>query len=96
MAKLTREEILKLAKLARISLTDEEIESFGRDISSILEYVEQLKDVDLGELTPTYQVTGLTNVFREDKVIDYDETPEDLLKNSPDSENNQIKVRRML
>ncbi len=96
MAKLTREEILKLAKLARIHLTEEEIDSFGNDISIILEYVEQLKDVDLGKLAPTYQVTGLTNVFREDVAVDYNETPKELLKNSPDSENNQIKVRRML
>jgi aspartyl-tRNA(Asn)/glutamyl-tRNA(Gln) amidotransferase subunit C len=96
MAKLTREEVLKLARLARLQLNEDEIKSFQTDISAILDFVEQLKDVDLGSLKPTYQVTGLTNVMREDKTMDYQQSIEGLLKNAPDSQNSQIKVRRML
>jgi aspartyl-tRNA(Asn)/glutamyl-tRNA(Gln) amidotransferase subunit C len=96
MAKLTREEVLKLARLARLQLSEDEIKSFQTDISAILDFVEQLKDVDLGSLEPTYQVSGLSNVMREDKIIDYQQSTENLMQNAPASQDNQIKVRRML
>ena len=96
MAKLTREDVLKLASLARISLSDEEVEEFSEELSAILQYVEQLSNVDVVGLKPTNQVTGLTNVMREDEVKDYGYKPLDLLKNVPAVENNQIKVKRMI
>jgi aspartyl-tRNA(Asn)/glutamyl-tRNA(Gln) amidotransferase subunit C len=96
MAKLSTEDVLKLARLARLRLSDEEVDKFKDEISSILEYVEQLQQVDLGNLKPTQQVTGLTNVTRKDQVLDYGPTPEDLLKNAPSTEEGHIKVRRML
>jgi aspartyl-tRNA(Asn)/glutamyl-tRNA(Gln) amidotransferase subunit C len=96
MAKLSTEDVLKLARLARLRLSDEEVDKFKDEISSILEYVEQLQQVDLGNLKPTQQVTGLTNVTRKDEVLDYGPTPEDLLKNAPSTEEGHIKVRRML
>ncbi len=96
MAKLTREEVLNLARLARLHLSEDEIVGFQNEISTILGYVEQLHDVDLGKLKPTYQVTGLTNATRADKVVDYRQTQTELLKNVPQTESGQIKVRRML
>jgi aspartyl-tRNA(Asn)/glutamyl-tRNA(Gln) amidotransferase subunit C len=95
MAKLTRDDVLKLARLSRLQLTDEEIDKFQTEIEAILGYVEQLHTVDVG-LEPTYQVTGLQNVTRPDVIIDYGSTPAELLKNAPDSENGHIKVKRML
>jgi len=95
MAKLTREDVLKLARLSRLHLTDEEVEKFQKEIEAILGYVEQLQNVDLS-LEPTYQVTGLTNVTRPDEVIDYGASPGDLLKNAPATEDGHIKVKRML
>jgi aspartyl-tRNA(Asn)/glutamyl-tRNA(Gln) amidotransferase subunit C len=96
MAKLTREDVLKLARLARLELSDEEIEEFSQELSEILQYVEQLQSVDVGGLKPTNQVTGLTNVTRDDEVIDYGYAAADLLKNVPAVKGNQIKVKRML
>ncbi len=96
MAKLSREDVLKLAALARLHLTDEEIEQFQTEISTILGYVEQLQSVELGDLEPTYQVTGLVNVMRPDEEIDYGATSEDLLKNAPATENGHIKVKRVI
>jgi aspartyl-tRNA(Asn)/glutamyl-tRNA(Gln) amidotransferase subunit C len=96
MANLSKDDVLHLAKLARLHLTDEEIEQFQGEISAILGYVEQLQNVDLGGLEPTYQVTGLTNVMRPDQEIDYGASPEELLKNAPATEDGQIKVKRML
>lgn len=96
MAKLTREEVLKLARLSRLHLTDEEIEKYQKEIEAILGYVEQLQKVDITGLEPTYQVTGLQNIMRPDEIIDYGVTPKELLKNAPATEDGHIKVRRML
>jgi aspartyl-tRNA(Asn)/glutamyl-tRNA(Gln) amidotransferase subunit C len=96
MSKLSRDDVLKLAQLSRLTLTDEEIERYRDEISSILEYVEILDKVDVSGLEPTYQVTGLKNVTRKDELIDYGYTPEDLLKNAPAVQNNQFKVKRVL
>lgn len=96
MAKLTRDDVLKLARLARISLTDEEVTNFTEDLSAILGYVEQLSSVDVAGLQPTNQVTGLTNVMREDEVQGYGYTPADLLKIVPNVQADQIKVKRMI
>ena len=96
MGKLTREDVLKLARLAKLELTDGEVEKFAGEISEILAYVEQLQKVEVDDLEPTYQVTGLKNVTREDEVKDYKTTPKDLLKNVPAAQDNQIKVKRVL
>lgn len=96
MAKLTRDDVLHLAQLARISLSDDEVDEFSEELSAILQYVEQLSSVDVAGLAPTNQVTGLTNVMREDEVKDYGYAPQDLLKNVPQVQDDQIKVKRMI
>ncbi len=96
MSKLSKEDILKLARLARLRLTEEEVVLYQKELSAILSYVEQLNSVDVTGLEPTYQVTGLTNVTRPDVVADYNMSQTDLLKNVPQKEDAYIKVRRML
>jgi aspartyl-tRNA(Asn)/glutamyl-tRNA(Gln) amidotransferase subunit C len=96
MAKLTREDVLKLARLARLDLTEDEIKEFSAELSDILQYVEQLQNVDVEGLKPTNQVTGLTNVTREDEIKDYGYKTDDLLSNVPEQKGHQIKVKRML
>lgn len=87
---------MHLAQLARISLSDDEVTEFSEELSAILQYVEQLSGVDVKDLKPTNQVTGLTNVMREDTVKDYGYSPADLLKNVPQTQDSQIKVKRMI
>lgn len=96
MAKLSREDVLKLARLARLQLTDIEVDKFAEEISTILGYVEQLQNVNLDKLEPTQQVTGLVNVMRADEVADYGTSTEELLKNAPETEDGHIKVKRMV
>lgn len=96
MTKISKEDVLKLAKLARLSLSDDEVDKYAKEITSIFGYVDMLQSVDTEGLEPTYQVTGLANVMREDEIIDYGTKPESLLKNAPDSEKNLFKVRRMV
>ncbi len=96
MAKLTRDDVLKLAQLARLELTEDEVEEYSQELSEILQYVEQLGSVDVAGLKPTNQVTGLTNVTRDDEVKDYGYAAADLLNNLPQAKNGHIKVKRML
>jgi aspartyl-tRNA(Asn)/glutamyl-tRNA(Gln) amidotransferase subunit C len=96
MAKLSRDDVLKLAYLARLEIEESEIDRYLSELNEILKYVEQLQKVKVDNLPPTAQVTGLTSVTRDDKVIDYGYKPADLLKNVPAVVDNQIKVKRIL
>ncbi len=93
--KLSKEDVLKLARLSRLKLSDEEVEKYQTELTAILNYVNQLEDVDVAGLEPTYQVTGLTSVMRADEVLPQVEQ-EKLLKNVPNSEGTHIKVKRMV
>lgn len=96
MTKLSRDDVLKLARLARLDLTEEEVELYSSQLQDILQYVEQLTNVDVEGLEPTTQVTGLKNVMRDDEVIDYGVSPGELLRLAPKSQDGQIKVKRMI
>ncbi len=96
MVNLTKEDVLKLARLARLKLTADEVEKYTKEITNIIKYVEILKTADLKSVEPTNQVTGLVNVMRADKVIDYGVSRDELLKNVPEIEDGLIKVKRML
>ncbi len=96
MAKLTKDQVLKLAKLSRLKLTDEEVEKFQTELSEILDYVAQLDNADTKGLGPTYQVTGLKDVMRKDTLVDYQANSSAILKLAPALEKNQYKVKRVL
>lgn len=96
MAKLTDEDILKLARLSRLHLSDDEKSHFKNEIEAILGYVEQLQTIDLSDIAPTNQVTGLENVMRQDIIKDYGMTAAQLLQNAPAQQDGLIKVRRVL
>jgi aspartyl-tRNA(Asn)/glutamyl-tRNA(Gln) amidotransferase subunit C len=96
MAKLTPGDVLKLAQLARLSLSDDELRAFTSEFEEILNYVDQLQSVDTYGLEPTNQVSGNVNVMRKDELIDYGYEPRELLKNVPNTESDQIKVKRMV
>lgn len=96
MADLTRDDILKLAALARLDLKDDEVAEYSEELTAVLHYVEQLQDVDVDGLQPTQQVTGLVNVTRDDEITDYGYEPKELLKNVPETQDDHIKVKRMI
>lgn len=96
MSKITREDVLKLAKLSRLTLTEQEVDQFTEEIAAILAYVEQLQEVDVKNVDPTYQVTGLKNVMRKDVEKSYGPDAKALLKNAPATEKDHFKVKRMV
>ena len=85
-----------MAELARIALSDAEVEKFQTQLSGILEYVGQLGEVNTDGIEPTSQVTGLTNVTRPDVAAGTLAAPEKLLEcSSLPIEKNQIKVKNV-
>ncbi len=96
MAQLSKNDVLKLARLARLDLSEAEVAEFTGELSEILQYVEMLQNIDVDGLQPTNQVTGLTHVTRQDEIRDYGYKTSDLLANVPETLGNQIKVKRML
>lgn len=96
MTQITRDDVLHLAQLSSLQLTDDEINGLQIDIGNILGYVEKLSNLDTDGVEPTYQVTGLSNIFRDDIVIDYGITREKLLDLAPESLENCVKVPKVL
>lgn len=86
--------MLGVARLARIELSSEEESKFAGQLSAVLENFELLDKVDTENIEPTAQVTGLTNVFRGDEVINPSgaKSRDQLLSNAPEVENGSIKV----
>ncbi len=81
--KLTKEQVQKIAQLARLKLTDEEMERYAGQLTNILDYVDILKELDTTGVSETSQVTGLTNVTRTDEARGPLATPDELLACSP-------------
>jgi aspartyl-tRNA(Asn)/glutamyl-tRNA(Gln) amidotransferase subunit C len=68
MAKLTKDEVLHVAKLAQLDLSDSEVKKFLPQLSKVVDFISQLNEIDTKGIEPTAQVTGLTNVYRKDEV----------------------------
>lgn len=91
---ITRDEVKHIAKLARIDLTDEEIQKFQSDLTKVLGYIEVLKTVDTEGVEPLASVTGLENIYREDEVKD-SPIKDDLLASAPEKSGRFIKVKKV-
>lgn len=79
MASLSADQIRHIAKLARLQISDDEVERYAKELSAILDYVGTLQEVDTKGVEPTAQVTGLTNAFREDTILSGGPTTEEML-----------------
>ena len=64
---IDREQVLHVARLARLELTDEEVERMSGELSSILDHVERMNELELEDVEPTSHVVALENVMREDE-----------------------------
>ncbi len=96
MAKLSLDEIQKVALLARIELSDDELASASSEISSILDFVDTIQNTDTAGVELTSQVTGLTDVWREDLVEKCAIAPKLLLASTPDMQDGYVKVKKVL
>lgn len=88
-------DVTHVAKLANLPLNDTEKKKFEKQLSSILEYIEKLNEVDTKGIEPTSQVTGLENVTREDNATD-SFTQEEATANTSSKHNGLFKVPAIL
>ncbi|MER7282549.1 Asp-tRNA(Asn)/Glu-tRNA(Gln) amidotransferase subunit GatC [Dactylosporangium sp. NPDC000244] len=95
MATISREEVAHLARLARLAVTDEELETFAGQLDVILQAVAQVGEVAAVDVPPTSHSVPLTNVYRDDVVVP-GLAREDALAGAPDAEQNRFRVPRIL
>ena len=92
--KLTIEQVRHVAQLARLGLTDSEMDALTGELTKILDYIDQLAAVDVSSVSPTAQVGGLGNVTRADQVRPSIGAAA-ALANAPSTEGGYFKVRAM-
>ena len=92
---ITKKEVQHIAKLARIGLDEKEIEKYSKDLSSILDWIKQLEEVDISKVEAVSHVTGLENVTREDRSEDFS-GKENIVKLFPESKDGYDKVKSVL
>ncbi len=93
--KISKEEVKHIAKLARLSMSEEETIKYRNDLNSILDYVTELEEIDTTSITPISHVMDMKNVWRDDKPAERD-NPHELLNNAPDSEDGYYRVPKIM
>lgn len=96
MSTITTDDVRHLAQLSNLQLRDDEVESLRGDLENIVGYIEQLSELDTTGVEPTYQVTGLENVWRDDEVQDSGVSREQLLALAPEQAEHSVKVPKVL
>ena len=92
---ISREELEHVARLARLELTEEEIELFQVQLGAVLERAKRIQNLPLDDLPPTAHPIDLTNVFRQD-VVEPSPLPDQILENAPQREGDLFRVPRIL
>ncbi|MCY4071043.1 MAG: Asp-tRNA(Asn)/Glu-tRNA(Gln) amidotransferase subunit GatC [Chloroflexi bacterium] len=92
---LSAEDVRAIADLARLDLSDEDVQLYQQQLSAILGYFQKLEELDTTHIDPTSSVLPLTNVLRPD--LAGDALPlDDVVANAPDSDGGQFRVRAVL
>ncbi|MED3647801.1 Asp-tRNA(Asn)/Glu-tRNA(Gln) amidotransferase subunit GatC [Halalkalibacterium halodurans] len=95
MSRISMEQVKHVAHLARLAITEEEAKLFTEQLRDIIQFAEQLNELDTEGVEPTSHVLDMKNVLREDKP-EKGLPVEDVLKNAPDHEDGQIRVPSVL
>jgi|YelNatPaOPRAMG01_1025707.scaffolds.fasta_scaffold16361_3 aspartyl/glutamyl-tRNA(Asn/Gln) amidotransferase C subunit len=94
---IPKEKVKHIAKLARLDLSEKEIEKYQKDLSKILEYIEKLKEVDVSKAEPIFHPLKIKNVLRED--IEFKKAIEEikkLIELMPERKEGYLKVKKVL
>jgi aspartyl/glutamyl-tRNA(asn/gln) amidotransferase, C subunit len=92
---LSKEDVLKIAKLSKLEFQESEIEEFRIDLNKILEHMEMLNDVDTSNVEPLFNVLDLKDKLRKDEVYNSN-IKKELLKNAPDKDEDFIIVPKII
>ena len=96
MTQISHDDVQHLAQLSSLQLTEDEVSALQIDLQNIVGYIQQLDELDTTGVDPTYQVTDLQNVWRDDVVDNYGIDKAALLALAPVAEAEQIKVPKVL
>ena len=96
MSTITNDDVRHLAQLSSLQMSDDEVQAIRADIENILNYVQQLNELDTTGIEPTYQVTGLQNVWRDDQIDGGGVSREQLLALATERTENCVKVPQVL
>lgn len=96
MTTISVSDVKKLAKLSALSISDDQVPQLQAELNRILEYIDQLNEVNTDDVEPTYQVNGLSSVMRKDEIIDYGVSHTGLMQNVPKRHDNYIEVPRVI
>jgi aspartyl-tRNA(Asn)/glutamyl-tRNA(Gln) amidotransferase subunit C len=96
MARLSKADVLHVAKLAKLNLSESEIEKFLPQLSNIVNHISELSKVDTSGVEPTSQTTGLTDVFKGDEVKESGITQDKALSGTEQTYNGYFKVPAIL
>lgn len=92
---VSKEEIIHIAKLARLNLKEEEIENYRKNLDEILNYAEIVNNAPINELKETIGANDGYNVFRKDEVIECMKR-EELLQNAPEQQEGMFKIPKVM
>lgn len=92
---LSKEEVKKVANLARLEITEQEEEEFAPQLNAILDYFEQLKELDTENVQPTTRAIEVSNITRSDTQVTYEDR-ESLLNSAPEREEDFFRVPKIL
>lgn len=92
---LSRDQVMQIAELAKLDLTEAEIETYGGQLSAILDYFQRLQQLDTSDIPPTASVLPLESVMRDD-VLRPSLKREQALANAPDAIEGQFRVSAVL
>ena len=95
MTKINKEEVKKVAHLARLELNEYEVNNHAEQLEKILEYIKQLEKIDTDDVPPTTRAIEVINVFRKDEKRNFDCT-EELLELGPSREDKYFKVPKII
>ena len=95
MTKITKEEVKKVAHLARLELNEDEINNHAEQLEKILDYIRQLEKIDTDDVPCTTRAIEVINVFRKDEKKSSD-CKEEILELSPSKEDNYFKVPKII
>lgn len=93
---ISKQELQHLADLSNFGLPETEVESLGDDVSRIVDYISQLDEIDTDGVEPTYQTFEMENIWRDDEILPQEADREALLATAPDTQDDQIKVPKVL
>lgn len=94
---ISKQEVKHIAKLARLGLTEKEVGKFQKELSSILDYIEKLKEVDISKIEPTSHSIKVENVTRSDEPKEKKlETRKKLIEMAPEKRGGYLKVKSIL